>query len=317
MMVSPDYENQAHQEQDHVSGGIDSPQSPGRNAAIKLNHEAVTLLMSGLEEDKAMEMLKLGLTYVRYDLVPTAPAPQPSLSSQNRQDERFRFDGMGQRRCAVNETQTFMCRRKDHPERRFMVLSMPMSYGHHARRMPFFNDAAELYLYTNAFSFDPSNFDNSRHSPPSGMIDAEILSATIIYNLALGLTMKAMRTNCSSLLRRSMRLFEVCIQLLRRIIMLPRNDNEELHLPYELAVSVGVACSNNLGQLAFFQCDYELGQSMRRTLQCFLSMYDSLPSIGGRESLSGNASLFSESDLQRFSLNIMFMTYPPTSAASA
>jgi hypothetical protein len=177
--------------------------------------------------------------------------------------------------------------------------------------LPFVNDAS-LSLYTNAFVFDLSNFEDSTYSHPSSSVDSETLSAAIIFNLALALTMKALRTNSSDLLRRAMRLYEMCMELVRKIIA-----NQEQTLSYELALTVAIACSNNLGQLAYSQCENELGQNMRRTLQCLLSIPDSLSLITDQDEASGiNRLLFSENDIQRFSLNVLFM-HPPTSAATA
>lgn len=310
--------HQQHSRQQHddeCGAGIDSsPRYPGRKAAIKLNHEAVTLLMSGSEEDKAMEILKLSLVYVKSDLAPrSTPASSPPPASPKSPRSRDCKDDQEQQRYPVHKMQTLRCRHNDRPSRHSSMRAMPV---HDNSILPFVKDAS-LSLYTNAFAFDLSNFEDSTCSHPSSSVDSETLSAAIIYNLALALTLKALRTNSSDVLRRAMRLYEMCMELVRKIMMLPGHANQEETLSYELALTVAIACSNNLGQLAYSQCENELGQSMRRTLQCLLSIPDSLSLITDQDESSGiNRLLFSENDIQRFSLNVLFM-HPPTSAATA
>jgi hypothetical protein len=292
------------QDKDHANDGRkkQAPCPPGRNAAIKLNHEAVILLKSGCEEDKAMEILKLGLTVVKSDLAGAAP----SQSLPKCQDDHLADSQEVQQRPPTNLlSPSCHC---DKEER--LARLVPIQVFH---TKPL-NEDEEFYLYRNAFIFDLSNIDETRCSPLSSMFDTEILSATIIYNLALALTTKAMRTNSSSLLRRSIRLYEMSMGLLNNMVIGSRSNHvKERSFPCDVAWNVAIACSNNLGQLAYLQGDYDQSQTMRSTLQYLLSK----PLYACHESrLRSNRLLFTEADLRGFKSNIMFMS-PPSLAPMA
>lgn len=297
----------------------EAPCPPGRNNAIKLNHEAVILLMSGSDEEKAMEVLKLGLSQVKSDLASSARSSpstsRPSSLSKCQDDEHDCKDSKDSkevipRRRAANAVPPSRCScDDDHSHVR--ILSQPV---YQSRQW----DDDGFYLYANAFTFDLSNFDESIFPPPSSMIDTEILSATIIYNLALALTTKGIRANSSSVLRRSMRLYEMSMGLLSKIIMLPRTiHSKRRNLSYEFALNVAIACSNNLGQLAYRQGDYDRSETMRGTLQYMLSLplLDDDDDDESRLQRSRRI-VFTETDMRGFKLNIMFM-YPPTLAPLA
>lgn len=278
---------------------------PGRkNAAMMLNHEAVILLMSGSDEDLAMDALKLGLTHVKSDLASGTRSSRLSTtsSSQYHQDTGHTHDNQEE---GIQPSQGA----RSAGDRSVVARIVPIPV-HQTRP---WNQEDGFYLYANAFTFDVSNLDETRCPPLSSMIDTEILSATIIYNLALALTTKAIRTSSPSLLKRSIRLYEMSMGLLNNIIMFQQRTTtlpEERNLPCDFVWNIAIACSNNLGQLAYLQGDYALSQTMRSTLQYFLS---AVHESGG---LRPSRILFSEMDMRGFKMNIMFM-YPPTLAPMA
>ncbi len=260
-----------------------------RRSAIILNNDAIVLLLTSvIDDEKARKILKLGLICVKYDLFPARSTGLDELHS-----------GLS----PVETNSPSLCNSLDHSHVVHFVpvsLPSPKSLGD------------SFYLYSNAFTFRSSNQEGESH--PSLPIDAEILSATIIYNIALVLNIKALQTNCSILQRRSLKLYEMSVGLINSMII---HESEEKKMYSVLSTSrknnatrLAIACSNNMAQLAFLQGNFERARTMLNTLEYLLSA-GSVSSNGQDVSL-----LFHDDDMSGFKLNIMFM-YPPTTASLA
>ncbi len=277
----------------------------GRSDAVTLNHKAVLLLMSGSQEDEAIKVLKLGLSVMKTDLV----ANTSSACHQHLLAEQ------GGQSLSSDTIRCFGSRRHDPPQ----IMAVPV---HRPRSV---DDS--FYIYAYAFTFQQSNQENSL----SSMLEVDVLTATIIYNIALALNIKAIRTNCMTLQIRSLRLYEMCMGLLNGLIILEKNRNKvppiisniAIDVANEknrnkvppiisnIAIDVAKACCNNLANLAFLQGDFERSRTMMNTLQYLLAL---APDYG--EESSSSSSVFQATDIQGFRLNIMFMC-PPTTAEAA
>ncbi len=257
----------------------------GRTDAVTLNHKAVLLLMSGSQEDEAIKVLKLGLSLMKADLVSNTSSASNQINSAQQEGQSL---SSATRRCH---------RSTRHYPRKIMAVPV-----HRPRSV---DDS--FYIYAYAFTFQQSNQEKSL----SSMLEVEMLSATIIYNIALALNIKAIRTNCLTLQIRSLRLYEMSMGLLNGLLMPEKNTNKGPHFISNIAVHVANACCNNLANLAFLQGDFERSRTMMNKLQYLLT----LASNNGDES-SSSSSVFHETDIQGFRWNIMFMC-PPTAAEAA
>ncbi len=250
-----------------------------RRAAIRLNHEAVVLLRSGMDEEKAMDILKLGLGSVKSGI-------SAAVSSAPNQ--------LDQTSCSADRDRPSAPARQDYSQ----IVPVPVCTSNSC------DDT--FYLYANAFTFKRSTSEES-HSP--SLVEAEMLSATIIYNIALALHIKAIRTNCTTHQRRSLRLYEMSMGLINNMIM-QQNENNDPSITPSCAMRLAIACSNNMALLAFVLCDFERSRDMLNTFQNLLST--SSASTNDQDF----SLLFHDADIQGFKLNIMFMN-PPTAAPAA
>lgn len=180
----------------------------------------------------------------------------------------------------------------------------------------------QFYLYKNAFTV--KNIPSGQEGDAaSRLINVDLLSAIMIYNMALCVSLRSMRTNSSNMQERSLRLYEMCLGLLHTIHR--RNGGEEDTGGYVLLYA---ACSNNVAQVAYQLCDYERSRLMMSSLQNLINVTlnekrrrheQDASSTADYDDLSPAAAsscLLGDDDIQGFTLNIM-CSYPPTTARAA
>jgi hypothetical protein len=176
-----------------------------------------------------------------------------------------------------------------------------------------FVEEEHIYLYKSAFTVEA---DESS----SRLISVDMMSAVIIYNMALCISLKSIRMNSSNLQDRSLRLYEMCLSLLNPVCGAAGKDTAGCHL------LLLAACSNNIAQVAYQRCDYDHARSMMCSLQHLLSItLEKRRREPHCHDHSGDqeeqASLFEEcpfadADIQGFTLNIMCSSPPMTARAA-
>ena len=146
---------------------------------------------------------------------------------------------------------------------------------------------------------------------PMMQIDSESLSSTIIYNIAIVITLKGIRTNGSVLLKKAVDLFKLSLDLLPHPSQMQSSTTRCLSM----------VCWNNLAQIAYLLCEFDQVQTMRQMLETLLTEYFSTLSVEQEELARAGVSsspmfLFAEDEIQGFKASIMFMN-PPNTAATA
>jgi hypothetical protein len=195
-------------------------------------------------------------------------------------------------------------------------LQSSRSFHQHLRTVPVpvFNsntasiNDSPLFLYSKVFTFQFSKLDDN------DTLLAETLSAVIIYNIALTLNLKGIRTSSSTLLKKALDLYKMSMGLLQH--------DSQLLATSTVARSMAIACCNNIGHLAFLLLDYEQLQTMQCTLQKLLTTSFCSERIGQGHQESSlivepcTLFLFDAADWRGFTSNVLFMQAPAIAPAA-
>lgn len=287
-----------------------------RRAAIELNHEAVTLLRFGTEEGKALEIFKCALRLLKTELVSSSEARggrrRPSAQGWGNHNDKDPRDSQVLPQFSSADLRLYSC----HNHHKLSpIVAVPVSNRiTRTASMTMLNDSP-LFLYAKAFTFQFSNLDD--HDDKS-CLSEEILSSVIMYNIALVLNLKGIRTNSSTLLKKALDLYKLSLDAIHHDSLLGTSI---------VSKSLATACCNNIGQLAYMLCDFEHAETMRCMLQTlFLLTTSSLQevlnvehegvSLAATTGKSSSLFLFEEVDMQGFESNLLFL-YPPMTAPAA
>lgn len=128
-----------------------------------------------------------------------------------------------------------------------------------------------------------------------GKKEMNLLSAVIIFNMALLHDLRGIRCKSTKYRVRSLRLYEMCYGLLEEF------DRKTLHIDTIMLLSI--VCLNNMSQVTLSEGDFSRCQWMMRTLQSLLTS-------------QSKSNQLNEHDIRGLMLNVMMM-HPPTSASAA
>jgi tetratricopeptide (TPR) repeat protein len=243
--------------------------------AVKLTNEGTSLLVFG-QEDRAINefttaleiMAKSGLS----DRHPNrAPAPQDS------QQRAYSFD--------ANASSSLAGKSAEHPPRYASPVRLPNPPAATG------GDHSSFFVYRHALKVNISG----------GMDSAKdmdiVISAIIIFNMALLYHLKGIRENTASKYHaKSMRLYNMSLELLKNL------DNNSSH--HEDVVLLQVACWNNMSHISYEQADFDRALLQLSELQWLLCMMAVRPNH------------FTADDMQRFMLNGMLLRALSTAPAA-
>lgn len=293
-------------ETNHV---VPSCRASSRRSAIGLNQEAVTLLKYG-NEGKALEIFKCALRLVKTDLTTGSSSPQAAQSwviRHNQQEQGAMLDAHQQQHqepplppiCSGPDlTVRLQSCRSRHKHLRLVQLPISKTLS--------INES--LFLYSKAFTFQFSKLDDT------SCLSAETLSSAIIYNMALVLHLKGIRTNSAVLLKKALDLYKMSTRLQEHdLSLVPGGTSTTL----ALSRSLMIACCNNMGQLAYLRFDQEQVQTMKGALLSLLTTPSSSspPMVVEQHQLAQacfSLVLFDAEDMESFKTNLIFMNPPMT-----
>lgn len=280
---------------------------PVRYEALRMNHEAVKILMSGKGEEKALLILKLALARMKENLAfPSLQETRRSSTTRISSKASSSEHGEGLKYMNTDTGLLHSARNRNHLCNHLKMVPVSLSMTEDS-----VCDSSSFFFYTKVFTFRRGSGNlveiNMLPSCLSSMIiDSEILSSIIIYNIALTLTVKGLRTNNSMMLKRALDLYKLSLAL-----------QQQAHIMPSLCIkSLAIVCWNNLGHIAYLLGHFEHVQNMRRMLHTLLL---TLPTHEGEQTTDAaydTLFLFDDMDIQGFKSNIMFM-YPPKIAPAA
>lgn len=331
--------------------------------ALRYNHHGVALLMSGGQDDKAIAILRLGLVHMKSEISSDA-LPCTSTTATGTTNSTSSVQSSHSNPLLVVAPR---------PLQVPPPFSVSASTHHHFVKMtsaPVYQSRRAIhddpvFVYTKAFTFQNTSDDPQstticvRHTRTndeemevyvaqqghsifnSQIINTEILSATIIYNLALAIHMKAKQgarrnSSSSNTARRALVLYEMCIKFLTPLLAPAATDTSfsvfqevvggvdggaarttrmtpspatTMNLP---ALYLAMVCCNNMAHLVYIQeGDFEKWQVVISSLQCLLDMY-----CRSSSELCDFESPFLDSDMAGFKWNCMLVTLPITAKAA-
>jgi hypothetical protein len=211
------------QQQEGRSGGVPSHNTTTRRLvsrhllrAVELNYKGVCLLKSGRkDEEQAITVLKQSLACVKSDL-----SPEDSSAASTTAPNRTEANASWSRGHSYLYPRQRSTKRKRGAVRPLLASTPPEDdrpIAHDSFIVPVQVHESNslddnLYVFTKAFVFqlcggyngEPRHQADCLGRPSSFTVDTELLSATIIYNIGLALHIKAMRTKCVFLQKRSL-----------------------------------------------------------------------------------------------------------------
>lgn len=319
--------------------------------AVQRNCEGVLLLKCGDKVEKAIGCFRQSLGCIPVEVAPVDHDDQSFLSSSSchqSTNEDFHHPRNHQARVVRSLQQDIS--NYDHYPPPPTILSVQI---YKPKSIDDF-----FYVCTKAFLIQPPKFPehgkNKKQVQQFGSSEVPyyppILRAIVMYNLALTLHVKGIKTKCRSLQQQSLALYETSYRLLHDTLLslVPWNSNNHDHEDSEeyknghdtsnfrrrttnhchaeatsyVIGSLLMACCNNMGHLAYYLRD-DFGRSSRTmsNLEYLLSWMSANTNERTKNTTGSAATAFSfelldHLDIRGFQWNVRFM-YPSTNAAAA
>jgi tetratricopeptide (TPR) repeat protein len=235
--------------------------------AVKLTNKGTSLLVSG-QEDRAIKEFKTALEIMAKSGL-SGRHPNLAVPTQDSQRAYDSFDG-------AKALSSLAGKSAEQPPSYASPVRLPSPLAATG------GEHSSFFVYSHALKVNISG----------GMYCAEgmdiLISAIIIFNMALLYHLKGIRENAASKHHaKSMRLYNMSLDLLKNL-----NNNSSYH---EDVALLQVACWNNMSHISYEQADFDTALLQLSELQWLLCMMDVRPDH------------FTADDMQLFMLNGMLM----------